>query len=333
MDKIIKKEEEKQLDNYLFETVKGSTNLFYLLAIVLIAIVLLFNSIFIVNENQYGVINTLGNISVVSTPGIKFRIPLLQSVKKVSKEIVGMAIGYDPETNNSKENESLMITSDANFVNVDFYLEYKIIEPEKYLFNSSDPLVVLKNLAQSYIRDTVGSYTVDSVITTGKAEIENSVMNKLRNRMEIEDLGIYIINVTIQDAEPPTYEVSEAFKSVETAKQGADTAINNAKKYESEKKPAAEAEADEIIKTAEATKQARINEANGQVERFNQMYNEYIKFPETTKDRMFYEAMEEVLPKLQIIIDNGNNIQKWMPIQGIQKTTTYQEESEGAENE
>ena len=118
-------------------------------------------------------------------------------------------------------------------------------------------------------------------------------------RMEQEDLGVQLVNLTIQDAEPPTAEVLTAFKEVENAKQGKDTALNNANKYRSEQIPKAEAEADRILRQAEAAKESRINEANGQVARFNAMYEEYSKFPGITKQRMYYEAMEELLPGLR----------------------------------
>ena len=124
------------------------------------------------------------------------------------------------------------------------------------------------------------------------------------------------MNITIQDAEPPTAEVLEAFKAVETAKQSKETAINNANKYQSEQVPAADAEVDQILKQAEATRQNRINEATGQVARFNAMYEEYTKYPLITKQRMFYEAMEELLPELKIIIDDGSGeTTKFLPLE------------------
>ena len=110
----------------------------------------------------------------------------------------------------------------------------------------------------------------------------------------------------MQDAEPPTQEVIEAFKAVETAKQGKETAINNANKYRNEKLPEATAKADQIRQEAEASKQQRINEANAQKVRFEKMYEEYVKNPLITKQRMFYEAMEEVLPDVRLIIDDGS---------------------------
>lgn len=288
-----------------------------IMLVLALAVLVSFNGYYSLNENEYAVITTFGKTSSVTESGPHFKIPFVQQVRKVSKEIKGMSIGYNLETGESIERESLMITKDYNFVNVDFYIEYRVVDPIKYLYNANQPLSILKNLAQSYIRDTVGSYTVDDVITTGKAEIQSVVKEKLTARIESEDIGIMIMNVTIQDAEPPTVAVSEAFKSVETAKQGADTAINNANKYASEKLPAAEAEADSILKSAEAQKQARINEATGQVARFNEMYEEYMKYPTVTKERMFYEAMEEILPNMKIIIDNGNGILKTMTLDDL----------------
>ena len=134
---------------------------------------------------------------------------------------------------------------------------------------------------------------MDEVITTGKNQIQGEIKDKIMARLEKEDIGLQMVNITIQDAEPPTAEVLAAFKEVETAKQSADTAVNNANKYRSEQIPAAEAEADQILQNAQAQKEARINEAMGQVARFNSMYQEYARYPLITKQRMYYETMEE----------------------------------------
>ena len=120
--------------------------------------------------------------------------------------------------------------------------------------------------------------------------------------------------MTIQDSEPPTKEVMEAFKAVETAKQGKETAINNANKYRNEKLPGAEAEIDKIMQEAQAQKTQRINEANGEVARFNAMYEEYVKNPQVTRQRMFYEAMEDVLPRLKVVIDGTDQTSTILPL-------------------
>ena len=130
-----------------------------------------------------------------------------------------------------------MITSDYNFIRVDFYAEYRISDPVKALYASEDPVRVLDNIAQNCIRTTIGSYTVDAVLTTGKNEIQANIRDMIMEKLEAYDIGIQLVSITIQDAQPPTAEVIEAFKAVETAKQGKDTALNNANKYRNEEIP------------------------------------------------------------------------------------------------
>ncbi len=286
----------------------------YLMIGTVLAVFLFSNSFYTLTEDKVAVVCTFGNPVSVTKTGPHFKIPFVQTVYKMSKEIKGMRIGYD-EDNQSTISESEMITKDFNFVNVDFYIEYQIVDPVRAYIYRDDAVDILKNLSQSYIRDTVGIYNVDEVITTGKAEIQAKVKQLLSERLEKEDIGIGINNVTIQDSEPPTIEVSNAFKAVEDAKQSMDTKINEAKKYQSEQLPAANARADKAKKDAEAYKQQRISEAEGQVSRFNDMYGEYIKYPLITKKRMFYEAMENILPSLKVIIDGSDGTQKMLPLE------------------
>ena len=276
-----------------------------LLALAVVAVVLLMSSFYSINEQENAVVVTFGKPEAVTSSGLHMKIPFIQHVKKVDMTIHGFAIGYDPVTREPIVDESVMITSDYNFVNVDFYVEYRVTDPVKYLYASHEPNLILKTLTQSYIRDTIGLYPVDEVITTGKNQIQGEIKDKITARLEKEDIGLQLVNITIQDAQPPTVEVLSAFKAVETAKQSADTSINNANKYRSEKIPTAEAKADQILQNAQAQRESRINEANGQVARFNSMYAEYARYPLITKQRMYYETMEEILPELQVIIQDG----------------------------
>ena len=292
-----------------------------ILVLLVVAGLVLTQSMYSINEQEEAVVTTFGTATTVSQPGLHFKLPFVQQVTKVSTVINGFPIGYDMNTEQSIESESLMITSDYNFVNVDFFVEYQVSDPVKFLYASEDPVNILKTLAQSYIRDTIGLYPVDSVITTGKNEIQAEIKEKLVTRLEQEDLGLHLVNITIQDAEPPTQQVLEAFKNVETAKQSKETAINHANKYKSEQLPAAEAKVDQILQQAEAVKEARINEAEGQVARFNAMYEEYLKNPLITKQRMFYETMEELLPNMKVIIDDGSgNTTKFLPLEPVTGT-------------
>ena len=289
---------------------------------VIVVLILLFGSFYTIGEQEQAVLTTFGVAKSVTESGLHFKIPFVQEVEKVNTTIQGFSIGYDVN-DVSIEDESLMITSDYNFVNVDFYLEYRISDPVKAVYSSDDPVAILKTIAQSCIRTTIGSYDVDSVLTSGKNEIQAEIRQMIMDKLTIYDIGVQLVNITIQDAEPPTTAVMEAFKAVESAKQGKETSINNANKYRNEKLPAAEAQVDKVLQGAEATKAERINEATGQVARFNAMYEEYVKYPTVTKLRMFYETMEDVLPNMKIVVNgaDGNAIEMMLPLDDFNQTT------------
>ena len=264
------------------------------------------NATYTINEQEQAVITTFGVSNAVTEPGLHFKIPFVQQVTKVNTTIQSLRIGYDKE-NGVVENESIMITSDFNFVDVDFYLEYRVSDPVKAVYASKQPESILRNVAQSCIRAAISNYDVDSVLTTGKGEIQSRIKEMITLELENYNIGLQLVNISIQDSEPPTTEVMEAFKAVETAKQGKETSINNANKYRNEKLPIAEADVDQILQKAQATKQERINEANSQVAMFNAKFEEYEKNPDITKKRMFYEAMEELMPNLRVIIDGTDS--------------------------
>ena len=282
----------------------------------IVVLIIAFNSTYQINEQEQAVLVTLGKPQSVTDSGLHFKIPFIQKVIKVDTTIHGFTMGYSTDANGYvlDTDESLMITSDYNFVNVDFFVEYKVTDPVKAVYNSENPELILKNIAQGCIRSVVASYDVDSVLTTGKSEIQSNIKQLIVGKLEEQDIGIMLVNITIQDSEPPTEAVMEAFKAVETAKQGKETALNNANKYRNEEIPDAQAKADGIIKNAEAQKEQRINEATAQVARFNAMYEEYVKNPKLTKLRMFYEAMEDVLPDLKVIIVGTDGTQTVLPL-------------------
>lgn len=305
--------------------IKKFGKLFIALIGIILLVILIFGSFYTIKEQEQAVVTTFGKAKTVGTAGLHFKIPIIQKVQKVDTTIKGFSIGYDMDTNEKIELESMMITLDYNFVNVDFFVEYKVSDPVKALYASEEPVTILKNIAQSSIRMVVGSYKVDDVITTGKYQIQSDIKENILKKLAIQDIGISLVNITIQDSEPPTEAVMEAFKSVETAKQGKETALNNANKYRNEQLPQAEAKVDKILQEAESTSMQRMNEANADVARFNEMYEEYLKYPLITKQRMFYETMEDVLPSLKVIIDSGDSgINKLLPLEPIMEGGTGQ---------
>lgn len=309
----------KQGSNIGIPKGRGAAAAKIVLALAVLA-VLVGNSYYSIQEEEQAVVCTFGSPKAVTTPGLHFKIPFIQTVTKVNTTIQGFNIGYRDGTDaddmaDDEIEDALMITSDYNFIYVDFYAEYRVTDPVKALYASENPALILKNIAQNCIRTTIGSYSVDSVLTTGKNEIQSNIKQMILDKLESYDIGIQLVNITIQDATPPTAEVENAFKEVETAKQGKETALNNANKYRNEQIPNAEAESDKILQDAEAKKQERINEANGQAARFNSMYQEYAKYPEVTKKRMFYEAIEDVLPDVKVVIEGeGGKTTTMLPL-------------------
>ena len=228
------------------------------------------NSFYILSETESAVITTLGKASVNNNKGLQFKIPFLQDVTKISTTVRSFEVGYvegSDGTYRNVESESTMITSDMNFVDIDFYVTYQVTDPIQYMYAAEEPELLLKNLVQSTIRGTVSAYTVDSALTTGKSDIQQNIKNIVMQELEEENIGLSLIDISIQDVEPPTEQIKEAFSEVENARQNKESALNEANQYRNEQIPAAEAKADKIIQKAEANKTARINEANGQVAR------------------------------------------------------------------
>lgn len=280
--------------------------------VVIVVIILGAGSFYTVNEQQQAVVTQFGKVAGVRSAGAHFKIPFIQQVTNVDMTTRGMEFGY--RTNNgymsSIENESFMITNDFNFVNVDFYVEWKVNDPEKFLFNSEDPVGLLRNILQAEARSVVSGYAVDDVLTTAKTEIQVKIRDGVSGKLSEYDLGLEVSNIALQDASPPTNEVTAAFKNVENAKQYKDTQINGANAYYNQKIPAARAEADKIVKEAEGLKEARINEARGEVAKFNEMFAEYVLNKDVTITRMYLEAMEEILPGVAVYVDGAEDVLK-----------------------
>ena len=270
----------------------------------LLAVVLIIGSsscFYTVDDKQQAVVTTFGKVTDVTDAGLHFKLPFgIQKAHKVDVNVYQkIELGYSStggdEYYQVNEKESTMITGDYNIVNVDFFVEYKISDPVQYLFSSNKPELILRNLIQSQVKD---------LVTQILAEY---------------DIGLTLVDVRIQDSEPPTLDVIEAFKAVETAKQQAETVVNDAKAYQNAQLPDAQARADKLVQNAQYLKQKRINEATQQVAMFSAMYEEYKLNPEITRSRMYYEAVSQILPGVKLYINTGdsNSVDMLLPLESI----------------
>ena len=295
------------------------------LLMILFAVIVVFGltCYYTVDDKQQAVVTTFGKVTDITDAGVHLKLPFgIQQVEKVDVNVYQkITLGYNPVGSGYTvdDRESAMITGDYNIVNVDFFVEYKISDPVQYLYSSNDPESILRNLVQSQVRNVVGSSTVDSVLTDGKENIQMQVRNLVTDILNQYDIGLSLVDVKIQDAEPPTQEVIEAFKNVETAKQQAETVINDAKAYKNAQLPQAQAKADKLIQNAQYLKEKRINEATEQVAMFNAMYQEYALNPQVTKSRMYYEAISQIMPgvKLYINTSGSSDVQMLLPLEDL----------------
>lgn len=292
----------------------------------IVVLIIIFSAWYSVGETEQAVVITFGKPTSVVGAGLHFKLPYpIQKIKKVEvNRTQKLLLGYREEEvkgggvdSITIPSEAKMITGDYNIVNVDFFCEWKISDPIKYLYKARDPEMILKDIIQAAARSIVGVSRVDSVLTTGKSQIQAAIKELAIEDLKKYDIGIQILDIKIQDAEPPTFEVKAAIEEVETAKQQKETSINEANRYKNSELPKAQAEADKIIRNAESYKETRINEAKGQVARFNEMYNEYVKNKDITKARMYYEMLEEVLPDIEVYIDSDGSLNKLLPLKPI----------------
>ena len=308
---------------------KKIRNAIIAVAVILVLIIAGTTCFYTVDDKQQAVITTFGAVTEVTDAGVHFKLPFgIQQAHKVDVNVYQkIELGYTSANNDlgyvTKTEESAMITGDYNIVNIDFFVEYKVSDPVAYLFASQKPEEILKNLIQSQVRNVVGSSSVDAVLTDGKENIQMQVKELVTEILNAYNIGLTLVDVKIQDADPPTQEVIEAFKAVETAKQQAETVVNDAKAYQNAQLPQAQAQADKLIQNAEYLKQKRINEAIQQVAMFEAMYAEYAQNPEMTRSRMYYEAISQILPGVKLYVNtagSSSDVQMLLPLEPMTST-------------
>jgi len=209
--------------------------------------------------------------------------------------------------------EKSMVTGDLNAVLVEWIVQYRITDPEKYLFDVRDPGKTLRDLSEAVMRQVIGDRTVDEIITIGRQEIEETVLTRTRELAKHYQLGVSINQVQLKNVNPPE-PVQPSFNEVNRAQQDRENVINLANGEYNKAVPRARGEADQKIRGAEGYRFKRINEAEGDVSAFNQVLEQYLKAPDITRTRIYLETLGDVLPQArqQIIVDD--TIQQILPM-------------------
>jgi membrane protease subunit HflK len=273
-----------------------------------------FTGVYMVGPDEVGVIRTFGAYTHQTQPGLNWHYPYpVQTVRtpKVT-EVKRIEIGFRTTRNGqyrTVEKESLMLTGDENIVDAELIVQYRIKEPENYLFKIVEPELTVREASEASLRTIVGMNNIDETLTTGKYRIQEEAKKQIQAILDKYQSGIQVVAAQLQDVSPPK-QVIAAFKDVASAKEDKNRLINQAEGYRNDVIPKARGEAEAMIRGAEGFRESRIKRAEGDVAKFNAVLKEYRKAKDITRERLYLETMEKVLPGVEKVIipdkDSGN---------------------------
>ena len=272
----------------------------------------LFTGVYTVGPDEVGVVQRFGKYDRTVQSGLNYHMPFPIETVKTPKvtEVKRIEVGFRTVGKNqyrTVERESLMLTGDENIVDAELIVQYKIKEPINYLFNFIGPELTLREASEASLRTVLGRHNIDEALTSGKLMIQEETKELLQIILDKYGTGVQVVAVQLQDVSPPK-QVIDAFKDVASAKEDKNRMINEAEGYRNDVIPKARGEAQAMIREAEGFRESRIKRAEGDVAKFKAILKEYSKAKDVTRERLYLEAMEEILPGLEkYIVPNGED--------------------------
>ncbi len=295
---------------------KGKKPVWLLVIVILLAVILGYTTFYTIPPGNKGVILRFGRYAGMVLPGLHFKIPFgVDTVYKVHTEQVdtetfgfksiSSGIQSKYEKSAATERESLMLTGDLNVIDVEWIIQFRRDDPRKYLFNVQDPTMTLRDISESVNRRIVGNRSFDYVLQN-REEVNKMAQEELQKILDDYETGIRIVNVRLQNVVPPD-PVKGAFNEVNEAQQEKEKLINEAQETYNRQIPQARGEAERAINGARGFAIERVNHAKGDVARFSAVLKEYQNRKEVTKQRLYLEAYQTILPNAKqiYIIDSS----------------------------
>lgn len=290
---------------------------------VLVILLLLWaaTGIYTVGPGEQGVVRQFGKVVSRTAPGLRYRIPWpIQKVDVVDLSTVRrIEIGFRTGRTKLVSAEALMLTGDENIVRVNFFVQYRILDPVKYLFNVKNPETVLQSTAEVALRSIVGQNSIDHTMTEGRVEVQEAVQNYIQTLLDYYETGLVLVDARLLTVDPPE-QVKDAFHEVVRAWEDRERLVQEAEGYREDLVPRARGEAEAVIHEAEAYKEQRTLRAQGDVAMFLSVLEEYEKAKGVTKERLYLEAIMEFLPEAKrYIIDEaaGNGVLPLLPLSDL----------------
>jgi modulator of FtsH protease HflK len=280
-----------------------SSKLIVWIVILVVLIAAGFSSFYVVDETEEAVITRFGRYYETIGSGLHFKLPFgidkayKVPVKIVQTEQFGFKTINEGRQNEYKNNitaESTMLTGDLNIVDVEWIIQYKIVDPKQWLFGVYEKKSTIRDISRSVINTLVGDRPILDVMGSERSNIETLALDMMNENFDSLGLGISVSAVRLQNIVPPS-GVQDAFEDVNKATQDMNRFINEGKEAYNKEIPLAQGESDRQIQIAEGYAAERVNKAKGDVARFNSVYEEYKKSPRVTRERLYLETMEEVM--------------------------------------
>ena len=279
--------------------------------VVLALLVWLASGLYIVDANQRGVVLRLGKFVATTEPGLRWRLPAPFETHEIV-DLTGVRtieVGYRGSERNKVLRESLMLTDDENIINIQFAVQYVLNSPENYVFNNRGPDEAVGQAAETAMREIVGKSRMDFVLYEGREEIAATAHELMQRILDRYQTGIQISRVTMQNAQPPE-QVQAAFDDAVKAGQDRERQKNEGEAYANDVVPRARGTASRLIEESNAYRDRVVANAEGDASRFNQIYTEYSRAPQVTRERMYIETMQQVMSNTsKVMVDakgNGN---------------------------
>jgi membrane protease subunit HflK len=263
------------------------------LALIVVGVVL---GVYKVAPGEQGVVRRFGKEHRKTGPGLHYRVPLMEKVDVVNIDKV-RRIEVGVRGQERVPDEALMLTGDENIVEVQMIVQYRVAEPSKWLFRLRSPEETLQATAEVALRSMVGRTNIDDVLTTGREQVQAETRGWLQRLMDLYQSGIEVTEVKLRAVDAPE-QVKDAFHAVTRAREEKEKLINEAEGYRADQLPRARGEARKHEREAEGYKEQRVLRANGDAAKFSSMLAEYKKAEGVTRQRLYYEMMEEVLGQL-----------------------------------
>ena len=272
------------------------------LVILAVAAIAAFSSFYVVDETESVVVTRFGKYNQTVNAGLHFKLPFgidktyTVPVKVVQTEQFGfktVKAGRNNEYKNNISAESTMLTGDLNIVDVEWIIQYRIVDPKQWLFGVYEKKQTIRDISRSAINTLVGDRAILDVMGSERSAIENQALEMMNENFNQLGLGINVFAVKLQNIVPPS-GVQAAFEDANKAIQDMNRFINEGKEAYNAEIPRAQGEADQIIHIAEGYAAERVNMAKGDVARFNAVYEEYRRSPKVTKERIYLETMDEI---------------------------------------